>query len=34
MGTFDQVRDAVSGENLDKARAFVNEHEARVDQDV
>ncbi len=34
MGIFDQIKDAASGENLDKAKDFVNEHEAQVDQGI
>ena len=34
MGIFDKVKDAVSEDNLDKGKTFVNEHEAQVDQGV
>lgn len=36
MGIFDEVQDALGGEGdlADKAKSFINEHEAQVDQAV
>jgi len=34
MGIFDTVKDAVSEDNVDRGKTFVNEHEAQVDQGV
>ena len=34
MGIFDKAKEMLSGDNADKAKDFVNQHDAQIDQGV